>query len=51
MRHAAIRHDTPVSRDGIVAVWREIISILRKQEADPTYQHVMPLPATSPAVR
>ncbi len=46
--HAAIKYDTPVPPDGIVAAWREIISILRKQQADPTYQHVVTLPTPSP---
>jgi fatty acid desaturase len=49
--HAAVRHDTPVPHNGIIPVWREIISILRRQQADPSYQHVMPLPAPSPVAR
>jgi fatty acid desaturase len=49
--HAAIRHDTPAPQDGLIAVWREIISILRKQETDPAYQHELPLPSPSPAAR
>lgn len=47
--HEAIKHDTPVPHNGIIPVWREIISILRRQEADPKYQYVMPLPATARA--
>ncbi|MFN8443465.1 MAG: fatty acid desaturase [Caldilineaceae bacterium] len=43
--HRAIEHDLPPSPVGIVAVWREIIPILRKQKVDPSYQHVPPVPA------
>ncbi|MCX5660991.1 MAG: fatty acid desaturase [Planctomycetota bacterium] len=37
--HKAVEHDLPPTPHGIVAVWREIIAIMRKQKADPTYQH------------
>ncbi|MGF1485243.1 MAG: fatty acid desaturase [Opitutales bacterium] len=43
--HRAIRADLPHCPDGIVETWREIFSILRKQENDPTYQHVVECPA------
>ncbi|MEZ4676627.1 MAG: fatty acid desaturase [Caldilineaceae bacterium] len=44
--HRAIAHDLPPSPVGLVATWREISAILRKQQADPTYQYVPPLPAS-----
>jgi fatty acid desaturase len=51
--HAAIEYDTPPAHKGIIAVWREIIFILKKQQEDPTYQFVMPIPqkrSEAPAV-
>lgn len=42
--HDAIQHDLPKSPIGLVAVWREIIEILRKQKADPTFEFVPELP-------
>lgn len=42
--HRAIRHDLPPCPRGIVACWREILAILRRQEADPSYQHHPALP-------
>lgn len=42
--HSLIRHDLPPTPRGLAATWREIIAILRRQEKDPTYQHVAPLP-------
>lgn len=45
--HRAIQHDLPPSPDGIVAVWQEIITILRKQRVDPSYEYVPPLPASA----
>lgn len=47
--HRAVRHDLPPCPRGIAACWREILAILRKQEADPSYQHHAPLPEGSPA--
>ncbi len=43
--HELIRHDLPPMPNGIVAVWREIGAIMRRQQADPGYCHVPPLPA------
>lgn len=42
--HAAIRPDLPSIPRGILGVWREIFAILKRQEADPGYQHVVALP-------
>ena len=42
--HRLIRHDLPPTPHGLVAVWREIASILAKQQKDPAYRHVVPLP-------
>ncbi|MCX6134846.1 MAG: fatty acid desaturase [Ignavibacteriales bacterium] len=39
-----ILHDMPPAPRGIVATWREIAAIQRKQVEDPGYQHVAPLP-------
>ena len=42
--HAAIQADLPPSPRGLVATWREVIPILRRQKIDPTYQYVAKLP-------
>jgi fatty acid desaturase len=42
--HAAIRHDLPQSPRGLIATWREIAAILRRQRDDPTYQYIAPCP-------
>jgi fatty acid desaturase len=42
--HRMIRHDLPPCPHGLVATWSEIIAILKKQQEDPEYQHVAPLP-------
>ncbi|MCY3945801.1 MAG: fatty acid desaturase [Anaerolineaceae bacterium] len=42
--HEAIRHDIPPVSDGLVATWREIIAIMRRQHEDPTWQHRVTLP-------
>jgi fatty acid desaturase len=42
--HALIRHDLPPTPDGLIAVWKEIGTILKTQEKDPTYQHQVVLP-------
>jgi fatty acid desaturase len=48
MLHKMIEHDLPSTPKGLVGVWREINGILKKQEADPAYQHKaqLPIPAT-----
>jgi fatty acid desaturase len=45
--HAAIRHDVPTPPNGLVESWRHIISVLRRQAQEPTYQYVAVLPATA----
>jgi fatty acid desaturase len=45
--HALIRHDLPHCPRGLVETWRVIIPILRRQQADRTYQFVPDLPASS----
>lgn len=47
--HRLIEHDLPPSPNGLIATWQEIIPIVRKQQEDPTYQYVPPLPATAGA--
>ena len=47
--HALIQDDLPHCPNGLVETWTEIIAILRKQNADPTYQHVPDLPAPAPS--
>jgi fatty acid desaturase len=42
--HQLIAHDLPPSPHGLVATWREIAVIQKKQEADPEYQHVALVP-------
>ena len=43
--HRQIKADLPPCPVGLVETWKGIISILRKQQLDPTYQYVAPLPA------
>lgn len=43
--HRLIRHDLPPTPHGLIEVWKEMDAILRKQAADPTYQHVAALPS------
>lgn len=47
--HRAVRHDLPPCPNGIVAVWREIASIQARQDEDPAYQHVAPVPQAATA--
>jgi fatty acid desaturase len=42
--HGQIKADLPHSSVGLLATWREIIEILKKQKADPKYQFVAELP-------
>jgi len=42
--HRAIEHDLPPTPVGLYATWREIIGILRRQKAEPTYQFVPEVP-------
>ena len=43
---AALAHDLPPAPHGLVATWREILVILRKQKTDPNYAFVPVLPGT-----
>ena len=43
---AALAHDLPPAPHGLVATWREILVILRKQKTDPNYAFVPVLPST-----
>jgi fatty acid desaturase len=45
--HKLIRHDLPPTPHGLVATWREIATIQKRQDEDPTYQHAPPLPQRS----
>ena len=47
--HRAIKHELPPSNNGLVATWREIIAILKRQKAEPDYQYRPPLPETTGA--
>ncbi|MEW6752697.1 MAG: fatty acid desaturase [Candidatus Latescibacterota bacterium] len=42
--HAAIRHELPHCPRGLVAAWRQILPILRRQRVEPDYQFVPELP-------
>ena len=46
--HKLIKHELPQPTRGLVATWKEIIAILKKQKADPEYQHVPQLPTRAP---
>lgn len=47
--HRAILHDLPDCPAGLIATWKEIFAIQRKQAIDPSYQHVVILPQNSQA--
>ncbi len=42
--HRLIKHDLPPCPHGLVATWREIAAIQKRQAEDPSYQYVPPLP-------
>ena len=46
--HRLISPDLPPCPRGLVATWRQIVAVLRRQRIDPAYCYVAPLP--SPAV-
>lgn len=48
--HELVKDDMPPMPRGIVAVWREIAGILKKQKADPKFQYAPPLPSRLSAV-
>jgi fatty acid desaturase len=43
--HDAIKHDLPPSPVGLLATWRQIIGILKRQKTEPSYEYVPLLPA------
>ena len=43
--HQAIKRDTPEPARGLIAAWKEIVAIVKKQRVDPEYQYVPELPA------
>ena len=43
--HRAIARDLPPCPRGIVATWRQIATVLRRQRTDPAYCYVAPLPS------
>ena len=49
--HRLIRHDLPPTPHGLIAVWREIGAILRRQARDPEYQHVPVVPGDARVAR
>lgn len=46
--HRLIQHDLPETKRGLVATWREIAEIQRRQNLDPTYQFMQTCPAPAP---
>jgi fatty acid desaturase len=50
MLHRAIRHELPPTPHGLLATWRAIAAILKRQVEEPGYQHIVPLPSEGAAV-
>ena len=44
--HEKIRHDLPPCPRGLIATWKQIIAIHRRQRADPSYPYLPDLPAS-----
>ena len=44
--HKLIAGDLPPTPQGLLATWREIAAILKKQKENPAYQYAPPLPGT-----
>ncbi len=42
--HAAIQHDLPPAPRGLWATWKQMLEIHRRQQQDPNYSYVPPLP-------
>lgn len=42
--HKMVRHELPAWPHGIIATWRQIISILKKQDRDPDYHFIPEVP-------
>ena len=49
--HRLIESEMPECKRGLLSAWKEIIEIIRKQKADPAYQHVPDLPTPAPESR
>lgn len=49
--HAAIRHDMPPVPHGLRATWKEIRAIVKRQQEEPGYYYVPPLPGESEGTR
>lgn len=45
--HKAILHDLPPCPHGLLATWKEIAAIQRKQVEEPEYQYKAPIPGTA----
>ena len=45
--HRLIRHDLPPTPHGILAVWRDIAAIVRRQQAEPGWVFQPVLPSTT----
>lgn len=43
--HTLIKHDLPPCPRGLTATWLEIAAIQKRQNEDPAYQYIAPLPA------
>jgi fatty acid desaturase len=46
---AALAYDLPPAPHGLVATWREVLPIMRRQREDPGYVYVPELPSRAPA--
>jgi fatty acid desaturase len=44
---AALAADLPPATHGLIATWRKILPILRRQDSDPTYAFIPGLPASA----
>jgi fatty acid desaturase len=42
--HQVIKHDMPPCPHGLIATWKEIAAIQKRQDEDPAYQFAAPLP-------
>ncbi len=42
--HEAIKHDLPESPRGLMAAWKEIIAIVKRQRLEPEYQYIPEMP-------
>jgi len=44
--HEAIKHDLPPATNGLLATWRQMIEIQKRQSIEPGFQYASPLPAS-----